>query len=196
MSEETKHPYPQSVIIAKRKRQAKLRYILNMRESGMKLREIGEYLGVSKENVRQKVAMAQRLKKQIYRTGDVYQEFKEHYDNVMGLAPPLRKRYDLSNSNINRIRNMLIKVYTTSEDLHIFEHVTDVSILRDIPDGFDVGWETYQFEDSPVNEGDVFTPLLRWAQDGPKQTFVYNKAFICNDDGKTLEKVVSGPQVV
>lgn len=99
---------------------------------------------------------------------------------------------------------MLIKVYTTSEDLHIIENVKDVSVIAgdriynpDIPD--DSGFQTLvfdKFQHSVGHGAEYLVREIRFANDGPYKVIIANKAYICNNDGKTLEKVIVGPQVV
>ncbi len=99
---------------------------------------------------------------------------------------------------------MLIKLYTKKNDLHIIENVKDVSVMNgdmsynpDVPD--DSGFQVFVFDEFPhsvKSDGEYLVREIRYADDGPCKLLVANKAYICNDEGRTLEKVVAGPQVV
>lgn len=102
---------------------------------------------------------------------------------------------------------MLIKNYTRSGDLQIIENVKDVTVKAACicydPTVPTVGpWKEFFFE--PVQDlssddakGTTYVAQeICYAHDGPCKLFVTGHAYICNDDGKTLEKIVIGPEVV
>lgn len=60
-------------------------YYKRMKDSGMTLKQIGDYVGVSATRVSQQIIKCKKYKKEPYfETRDVYAEFKAHYDEVMG----------------------------------------------------------------------------------------------------------------
>lgn len=93
---------------------------------------------------------------------------------------------------------MLIKLYTRGavEHLHIIEDITKVKITRSLqhgilsnkstkPDIADLS-ESYEHLDM-TGEGFV---LIEYEKEGdPCAVRVYNKAYVCSDDGKTIEPV-------
>ena len=92
---------------------------------------------------------------------------------------------------------MLIKYYATNDDLHIIEDVTDVSVLAHAPEGIEDeenGWSEYILEDTSMFEK-MFQPpkakIIQYSKDGPCRLFVFGSAYICSDEGKTIERVVS-----
>jgi len=87
---------------------------------------------------------------------------------------------------------MLIKLYTLENDIHIIEGVQDVTVYNTAPES-PRECELFVFDDIGKVVGNPAFPsrIIEYAKDGICQLLVFNKAYICNDDGKTLEKVVS-----
>ena len=89
---------------------------------------------------------------------------------------------------------MLIKIYTLNNNIHIIENVQDVTVYDKSPSDIDDA-ELYIFDDISVfDEGDnkkLSPKFIEYAKDGVCRALIYNKAYICNNDGKTLEKVVA-----
>ena len=103
---------------------------------------------------------------------------------------------------------MLIKIIALSGDIHIISNVDDVSVLR--------GDKSYSPNDPAphpmkdfffdwLDTNDPYEPdhdkvysvrEIHFSKDGPCRLFVARLAYICNDDGRTIEKVVAGPEFV
>lgn len=94
---------------------------------------------------------------------------------------------------------MLIKLYTKDASLHMIENVTDVSVPANPAFG-DYSlepWQVFDFElERPQDEREKPGKVITFAKDGPCMMKVWNVAYICTDEGKTIEKVYSGPAVV
>ncbi len=84
---------------------------------------------------------------------------------------------------------MLIKYYDLNNNIHLIEKVKDVSIYNKVPEESDE-IETMVLEDFDFSK-EVKNPckVVHYADNGLKQLLVFGKAYICNDDGKTIEKV-------
>lgn len=95
---------------------------------------------------------------------------------------------------------MLIKIYSRFDNtLHIIDGVTDVSVK----DG-NVSYNPHRPIDPELSGKDLFlevrapdedyeteyvTREITYAKDGICRLFICGVAYICNDDGKTIEKV-------
>lgn len=90
---------------------------------------------------------------------------------------------------------MLIKLYTENNSLVIIDNVTDVSVPSSPAYGeyaLESYFKVYNFEtplDNPADEAKRTRKVIEFAKDAPCVLMVYNVAYICNDDGKTIEKV-------
>lgn len=89
---------------------------------------------------------------------------------------------------------MIIKLYArgATPHLHIIEGVSQVSVdartTKSDVFGFD-GAVTTQYEH--LNHDDEDCRLITFVSEGTvKSLLVYNKAYICNDEGKTIEAVI------
>lgn len=100
---------------------------------------------------------------------------------------------------------MLIKVVAANGDIHIIENVQDVSVKAGMQDFFPYKsldeLDYYQrmfFEhgDYEGQESKYSVREINYAKDGPCRLYICNLAYICTDEGKTIEKVVAGPAVV
>lgn len=94
---------------------------------------------------------------------------------------------------------MLIKYYAVNGNVHIIEDVTDVTVLANYPgDSSEDVTQEYIFDDPEVVAGDnpQVARVVQYAKDGPCRLFVFGTAYICSNEGKTLEKVIPGPLVV
>jgi hypothetical protein len=91
--------------------------------------------------------------------------------------------------------HMLIKYYNLQGDIHIIEGIQDVSIPKDPKDSSDDKWSIYSFDPS-LDSGCSPPKIIEYAKDGPCRLYVYGTAYICNDDGKTLHKVVVQEDIV
>lgn len=83
---------------------------------------------------------------------------------------------------------MLIKYYTTDATLIIIENVTDVAVPASLNAEDYSAYAEYCFD--AVSEDTGFPcKYITYSKDGPCALMVYNIAYICNDEGKTIEKV-------
>ena len=85
---------------------------------------------------------------------------------------------------------MIIKLYTRNESLFILEGVEDVSVPSNPAKG-DYAlepWSVYDFE-THEEEPERTPKYIEYAKDGPSVLKVFNLAYICNDEGKTIETV-------
>lgn len=82
---------------------------------------------------------------------------------------------------------MIIKYYTTQASTIILDGVSDVCIYKEKPE-LSEGFDTFTFSD----EKSEFPQYITYAKDGPCMLVVNGLAYVCNDDGKTIEKVGSG----
>jgi len=90
---------------------------------------------------------------------------------------------------------MIIKYYTSDLRTVIIDGVSDVHINSNPAFGdFALKpWQVFKF-DEPENCAPTPRPskVITYAKDGPCVLYVYNIAYVCNDDGKTIEKVGAG----
>jgi len=88
---------------------------------------------------------------------------------------------------------MLIKYYSTSGDVIIMDNVQDVRINPNPAFGdFALDpWQVFEFDNIEQNCAPPQRPskVITFAKDGPCVLYVWNVAYVCNDDGKTIEKV-------
>lgn len=90
---------------------------------------------------------------------------------------------------------MLIKLYTRGavENLYIIENITQVRVKRCL--SYESNLKSpYDIEPSKSYEhldmtGEGFVKIEYEKEGNPLAIRVYNKAFICNDEGKTVEPV-------
>lgn len=89
---------------------------------------------------------------------------------------------------------MIIKLYArgATPHLHIIEGVSQVSV-----DARTTKKSVFEMDDSVItqyehlNHDDEDCRLITFVSDGSvKSLLVYNKAYICNDEGKTIEAVI------
>lgn len=85
---------------------------------------------------------------------------------------------------------MIIKYYTQDASLIIIENVTDVCVPANPAFG-DYALEPWQVFDFDSDQAGNPPKIISYAKDGPCMLKVWGVAYICNDDGKTLEKVYS-----
>lgn len=85
---------------------------------------------------------------------------------------------------------MLIKNYTTDGTLVIIDGITDVAIPKNPPFGEYAlePWQVFDFENEkrPKSEKPY---VITFSKHGPCALKVWNKAYICNDEGRTIERV-------
>lgn len=90
---------------------------------------------------------------------------------------------------------MLIKYYGLDGSLTIIDSISDVRVPKN-PDiqAFenDLSWNTFTFDGPVDNSTKCDLRAITYADDGPCVLIVWGIAYICNDDGKTIERVV-GP---
>lgn len=95
---------------------------------------------------------------------------------------------------------MLIKYYSLDSSLHIIENVTDIGVPSNpaFGDYANDPWQVFDFDFDPrsIPESRPCFRPISYAKDGPCMLKCYNIAYICNDDGKTIEKVIASPAVV
>ena len=86
---------------------------------------------------------------------------------------------------------MLIKYYTTDERTIILDNISDVHINSNPAFGdFALDpWVVYSF-DEPDDELLRPNKVITFAKDGPCVLYVFGTAYVCNDEGKTIEKVI------
>ena len=82
---------------------------------------------------------------------------------------------------------MLIKYYTTQATTVILDNVSDICIYKEKPE-LENGYDSFCFSD----ETSEFPQYITYAKNGPCMLHVHGLAYVCNDDGKTIEKVGSG----
>jgi len=95
---------------------------------------------------------------------------------------------------------MLIKVYTIwTEDLFILENVSDVKIHANCknypPETGSLSDPSTQIVYDQCADGEKYPPakVIDFTQDNlRKRLYVFNKAYVCNDRGQTIEKVDAG----
>jgi len=89
---------------------------------------------------------------------------------------------------------MIIKYYSTDGSLYIIEGVEDVAVPNNPVFGdyaldprkvFDFEHGNDENDRAPLNPQRIIT----YVKDGPCMLKVWGVAYICNDDGKTIEKV-------
>lgn len=91
---------------------------------------------------------------------------------------------------------MIIKYYSTDSTLTIIEDVTDIRVPANpaFGDYANDPWLVFDFDHD--NDTPVMPPhpqkVISYAKDGPCMLKVYGVAYICNDEGKTIEKVYGG----
>lgn len=84
---------------------------------------------------------------------------------------------------------MIIKYYSPAGSTHIIAGVQDVSIIHE-PEYHQYLQEPWQlFDDEGPAKGSA--PIISYAKDGPCALAVRGTAYICNDEGKTIEKVTA-----
>ena len=85
---------------------------------------------------------------------------------------------------------MLIKYYDLNNNIHLIEKVKDVSIYKSVPEANEGLLETIVLEGFDFSK-EIKDPckIVHYSDNGLKQLLVFNVAYICNDDGKTIEKV-------
>lgn len=103
--------------------------------------------------------------------------------------------YRVLTSNINIMRNtMIIKYYTADLRTIIIDGVSDVHINANPCFGdFALDpWQVFKF-DEPEDCVPIPKPskVITYSKEGCCVLYVYNVAYVCNDDGKTIEKVVA-----
>lgn len=104
------------------------------------------------------------------------------------LPKPARMGYKRGISNINIMKiNMLIKYYTTQATTIILDGVSDICIYKEKPE-LSNGYDEFIFSE----EKSEFPKYITYAKNGPCMLQVNGIAYVCNDDGKTIEKVGSG----
>lgn len=107
---------------------------------------------------------------------------------------------------------MLIKLYTNDKDIVIIENVTDVCIKEGLKEyrpwqpkeAFDSTQDAYEdlFFDSygrsatPTKSEALVVREITYAKDGPKRLYVMKRAYVCNDEGKTIHVVDAGYDTV
>jgi len=81
---------------------------------------------------------------------------------------------------------MIIKYYTNDPQplIVILENVSDVTVFQDEPE-IEGEFTTLNFD----NQVGGTHPCITYADDGVRLLHVYGTAYICNNDGKTIEKV-------
>lgn len=93
---------------------------------------------------------------------------------------------------------MIIKNYTRDGSLTIIDNVTDVAVPT-APSFGDYAldpWAVFEFEDAALTSEEK-PSVITYAKDGPCALKVWGVAYICNDDGKTIETVrYFSPEVV
>ena len=89
---------------------------------------------------------------------------------------------------------MLIKYYTADLRTIIIDGIQDVHINANPAFGdFALDpWKVFDFEE-PQDQAPVPRPskVITYAKDGPCVLYVRNVAYVCNDEGKTIEKVMN-----
>lgn len=87
---------------------------------------------------------------------------------------------------------MIIKYYTEDKTLIIIDKVEDVEVpfKPAFGDYTDEAWKCYDF-DNQDRDPNYRKPskVITFAKDGMCALKVYGIAYICTDDGKTIEKV-------
>lgn len=87
---------------------------------------------------------------------------------------------------------MLIKHYTLDGSLYIIDNVQDVHVPTNpaMGDYSLEAWKVFDFDD-PKETVTVHKPkIITYVCDGPCVLKVYGISYICNNDGKTIEKVI------
>ena len=85
---------------------------------------------------------------------------------------------------------MIIKYYDLDKNIHLIENVKDISIYNRLPEEPIAEIETIVLEGFDLSK-EITIPckVVHYSDNGLKQLLVFGIAYICNDDGKTLEKV-------
>lgn len=85
---------------------------------------------------------------------------------------------------------MLIKYYSQDASLHIIENVTAVRVPANpaMGDYALEPWQVFCF-DEELTRDQKPVKVISYEKDGPCMLKVYGVAYICSDDGKTIEKV-------
>jgi hypothetical protein len=84
---------------------------------------------------------------------------------------------------------MLIKYYSPTGSIHLIENVSDVAIIPE-PDHEQYksdAWDYFDFDQGPTIDKPT---VVSFGRDGACARAVRGYAYICNDEGKTLEKVI------
>lgn len=81
---------------------------------------------------------------------------------------------------------MIIKYYTTQGTTIILDNLTDVHIYDSRP-LFEGEFNLFEFD--RALDKDEKTKFITYARDGACMLVVHATAYVCNDDGKTIEKV-------
>ena len=88
---------------------------------------------------------------------------------------------------------MLIKLYTEDNSLAIIDNITDISVPSFPAHGeyASENYKVYNFETPTELKTEQKRPfkIIEFAKNAPCILYVYGTAYICNDDGKTIEKV-------
>lgn len=85
---------------------------------------------------------------------------------------------------------MLIKYYSLDGSLVIIDGICDISVPTSPPRGeyASNNYKVYEFDHIPEPSAPI--TIIEFAKDAPCILKVYGTAYICNDDGKTIEKVI------
>jgi hypothetical protein len=94
---------------------------------------------------------------------------------------------------------MIIKAYelmqTPTDKIHIFDHVTDVIVDTNI---YSSDFKGVEYVPSVIHTGENVTSdqercHVDFTRDGIRhRLIVFGHAYICSDDGKTIQKVSTG----